>query len=198
MSEHTHEEHEYPTRVTDKRGLNKKKDAPKAAAEQDPLPTAEELLEQTGGPSEFEQQAEENANWDNLTDEEKQEILARQAAAEEGGLPFAGGGLQTDGETKKEVLTVFAIIIDLDGTATAMPMRIYDEQVRDNITFEVDATSRQMYRSCAEIMMDIEAAETSHLTLQMMKTVGEQAAAAQRAAALQQQLAQRGLRGKRN
>jgi hypothetical protein len=48
-------------------------------------------------------------------------------------------------------------------------------------------------------MLDIEAAETSHLTLHMMRAVGAQAAAAQRAQALDAQMKQRGMsrRGRR-
>ena len=188
MSEHENQEQresEAP-RITDKRKVNKK---------QEPLPTAEELLEQTGGPSAFEQQQAEQANWDNLSDDEKQAILAQQAAAEEG-LPFAGGGIQTEGETKKEVLTVFAIVVDLDGTATAMPLSVF-EKMQDSITFERDADARIMYRSCSEILLDIQMADTAHMTLQMFKTVGDQMAAHQRAQALAQQLDKRGVRGKR-
>lgn len=183
-------ENEAP-RVTDKRGKQK------------PLPTAQELLDQDAAglreateQSEFQRQAEEErarlAAWEDLTEDEKQAILA-QHAAEEGGLPFAGGGIQTDGVTKREVLTTFAIVVELDGTATVMPMSLFDEK-RADLVWERDADARVMYRSAAEIMLDIQAAETSHLTLQMFKTVGDKMAAQQRGAALAQGLAKRGVR----
>lgn len=201
MSDHTSEQEETPTRVTDKRGQKK---PPDATPDQE-MPSAEQLLEQTGGPTilgddEFARQAEQNANWDNLTDDEKQAILAQQAAELDGTIPFTGGGLQTEGETKKELLAVFVIEIDLDGTATAKPFRQFEPDKEgfepDKVTVQRDVTARMMYRSCAEIMLDVEAAETSHLTLQMMQHVGAQAAAVQRAKALEQSLSQRGMRGR--
>ena len=187
MSEHEKQDEYEPPRITDKRKVNKK----------EPLPSAEQLLEQGDAEqSEFQRQAEEErarlAAWEDLTEDEKQAILAQQAA-EEGGLPFAGGGIQTEGETKKEVLTVFAIVVDLDGTATAMPIALFDKQ-REELTWERDADARVMYRSCSEILLDIQAAETSHLTLQMFKTVGDQMAQQQRAQALAQGLQKRGVR----
>lgn len=200
MSEQEHQEQETPTRVTDKRGQKK---------EQPPLPTAEELLASTSERTipmaeetefarqqrEAEEDARRAAEFDALPEEEKQRILAQQAAEAEGGLPFAGGGIQTDGESVRELLTVFVVEIDLDGTATAKPMEMFEPT---KVTYEHTVTPRMMYRSCAEIMLDIEAAETSHLTLHMMRTVGEQAAAAQRAQMLEKQLAQRGVRGRRH
>lgn len=197
MSEHENQE-QYPTRITDKRRVNKKKsevDPPLHEADRE-MPSAEQLLEQGDAEqSEFERQAEEErarlAAWEDLSEDEKQAILAQQAA-EEGGLPFAGGGIQTDGATKKEVLTAFAIVVDLDGTATAMPMALFDKQ-RDELTWDRDADARVMYRSAAEIMLDIQAADTAHLTLQMFKTVGDHMAAQQRATALAQGLSKRGV-----
>lgn len=196
MSDHEKDPEQYPTRVVDKRGQNQKKE---------PLPTAEELLEQGDAEqSEFERQkAEEEAErarlaaWEELSEDERQAILAQQAAEMEA-APFAGGGLQVEGETKKEVLTAFAIVVDLDGTATAMPMRLYEEQTRDNITYERDADPRVMYRSCSEILLDIQVTESAHTTLQFFRTVGDHMAAQQRAQALAQQLDKRGARGKRH
>jgi len=184
---------ETPTRVTDKRGANKK-----PAAQ---MPTAQELLDQetpppvTEGETEFQRQqreAEEDARraaeFEAMSPEEQQEMLARQAAEAEG-IPYEGGGVQTDGEARKELLTAFVIAVDLDGTAHAMPWELFEI---DKVTLQRDVTPRIMYRSCAEIMMDVQVAETSHTTLQMFKTVGDQMAAAQRGQMLAQQVQQRG------
>src|SRR5256885_3605905 len=198
MSEQTPEQEETPTRVTDKRGLKKQPTKP-----EQPLPTAEELLADTPvvtDESEFvrqQREAEEDARraaeWESLSDDEKQAVLAQQAAEAESS-PYAGGGIQTDGETKKELLSVFVIEIDLDGTATAKPIHMYDP---DKVEVQREVDPRMMYRSCAEIMLDIDAAETAHLTIQMMQHVGAQAAAAQRAQALEASLQQRGMTSRR-
>lgn len=192
MSEQQQQENAAP-RITDKRG--QPKPVTDVHTEQEiaeaKMPTAEELLEQ---PSTFEQQAQQNDTWENLSDDEKQAILAQQAAELEG-TPFAGGGIKVEGETKREILAAFVIAIDLDGTATAMPVELFEQTP---VEIQRDVTPRMMYRSCAEVMMDIEGAETAHLTLQMFKTVGDHMAQAQRAQALNQQLASRGgVRGKR-
>lgn len=193
MSEEQPEE--TPTRVTDKRGKGKK---PKPE-----MPTAQELLDHTeaGEPSpeesEFERQQREAAEdarraaeFDALSPEEQQALLAQQAA-EEQGTPFAGGGIKTEGETKKEILAAFVVAIDLDGTAYASPLAAFDE---DAFIIQREVTPRMMYRSCSEIMLDIASAETSHQTLQMFKTVGDLMASQQRQQAMTQQLQKRGVR----
>lgn len=179
---------ETPTKVTDKRGSKKPGKE---------MPTAQELLDQDQGETEFERQkreAEEDARraaeFAAMSPEDREALLAQQAA-EAGSVPFAGGGIQTDSEVKHEVLSVFVIVIDLDGTANAMPVEAFDPAA-----FEVqrDVTPRMMYRACSEIMMDVQVAETSHTTLQMFKTVGDMVSAQQRQQALAQQLHQRGMK----
>lgn len=186
---------ETPTRVTDKRGKGKKPE----------MPTAQELLDATNTTeaginepeSEFDRQkreAEEDARraaeFDAMSPEEQQALLAQQAA-EEQGTPFAGGGIKTEGETKKEILAAFVVAIDLDGTAYASPLAAFDE---DAFIIQREVTPRMMYRSCSEIMLDIQSAETSHQTLQMFKTVGDLMASQQRQQAMTQQLQKRGVR----
>lgn len=192
---------ETPVRVTDKR----------KKAKQQKMPTAQELLDKETPPpatdgvvveeteSEFARQqreAEEDARraaeFEAMSPEEQQALLAQQAAEAEG-VPFAGGGIKTEGENKKEILGAFVIAIDLDGTSYACP---WDGFVADDFVMQREVTPRMMYRSCAEVMMDIEATETSHMTLQMFKTVGDLMAQQQRSQALSQQLQKRGMRGR--
>lgn len=189
---------ETPTRVTDKRGKVKKRPKPE-------MPTAQELLDQKpdvvgDAQSEFERQqreaeidAQRAAEFEAMSPEDQQALLARQAA-EAGTTPYAGGGIQTDSLVKHEALSAFVIVIELDGTANAMPLAAFDPE---QVDLQRDITSRMMYRSCAEIMMDIETVEAAHTTVQMLKTVGELAASQQRQQAMTAQLQKRGMRAPR-
>lgn len=191
---------ETPTRVTDKRG-KKKQQAMLSADEllemSGPGPTTPQDVTETPGETEFERQqreAEEDARraaeFEAMSPEEQQAMLAQQAAEAEG-VPFAGGGIQTDGKTRKEILGAFVIAIDLDGTAYACPWEGFEA---DDFVMQREVTPRMMYRSCAEVMMDIESTETSHMTLQMFKTVGDLMSAQQRQQAMERQFAQRGMK----
>lgn len=201
-------EQEDAPRITDKRKKPKADPAPG-------MPTAEELLATTDGieynrqhdvhhaaeeerkdaETEFERQqreAEEDARraaeFEALSDEEKEALLAQQAAEAEG-VPFAGGGIKTDGETKKEIRTVFVVMVDLDGTAYAMPYEMFEA---DKHIVQQEPSGRQIYRSCAELMLDIETTETASATLRMMDAVAQVRANQAQTQALQQQLAKRG------
>jgi hypothetical protein len=183
-------------RVTDKRG--------KAKAKDEEMPTAQQLLDEPPADNrdpaetEFDRQrreAEEDARraaeFEALPEEEKQRILAEQAK-DVSGIPYQGAGVQNEEDADvKEIMSAFAIVIDLDGTATAMPLDIYN---KNKWRQQRDINPRMMYRASAEIMMDVQAAETGNLTVQIMNVVGQQMAEQQRAAAIQQQLAQRGMK----
>lgn len=185
MSDEPSEQEE--PRVTDKRG--QKKDEPKPE-----MPTAEELLADDN-PSTFEQQAAEEAarqaEWDAMSEEEKQEVLARQAAEAEG-VPFQGGGMQAppnEHAGKKQVLTMFTIVVHNDGTALAsdtFDLSMFEPQ------FPPDHSN--MYRAICEIKKDLESTAAAIATVQLMNTQMQMMQQRAQAEALAGQLGRRGVR----
>ena len=175
------EQEQLPVTITDKRGQAK------------PMPTAQELLDSdSSNPALAEQLAEEQerlAAWEAMTDEERQAVLAEQAAGVEG-VPFQGGGMQAPPDEhagKKQVLSMFTIVIHNDGTALAsddLDLSKFEGQ------FPIDAN--MIYRAVCEIKKDIESTAAAVATLQMMNTHAAMAAQQQQAAALAQSLQMRG------
>ena len=170
-----------PVTITDKRGKAK-------PVEQGVKQTPEEIEEA----NEFQrQQTEEQARlaeWEGMSDEEKQEILARQAAANEG-IPYAGAGVQNEGAQKKAIMAAFVVVIDVDGTSLAT-----DNLDTSGYDIQRPVTPPMMYRACAEIMKDVQSGETALHVLRMMAQQGQAMQQQQHAAQLQAQLAKRGIR----
>jgi hypothetical protein len=179
------EPEEMPVTITDKRG--QKKDETVA------MPTAQELLDSgSENPALAAQLAEEQerlARWEAMTDEEKQAELARQAAEVEG-VPFQGGGMQAPPDEhagKKQVLTMFTIVVHNDGTALASDdtdLSKFEPQ------FPVDAN--MIYRAVCEIKKDIESTAAGTATLMAMNAHAQHMQQEMQARALAEQLGQRG------
>lgn len=178
--EEGHDEPSMPVTITDKRGQNK-------------MPTAQELLDSDSSNSALaEQIADEQqrlAEWEAMSDEEKQAVLAQQAAEQEG-VPFAGGGMQAppnEDAGKKQVLCMFTIVVHNDGTAVAsddIDLSKFDPQ------FPVDAN--KIYRAVCEIKKDIESTAAGTATLMAMNAHAQHMQQEMQARALAQQLEKRG------
>lgn len=179
-----------PVTVTDKRGQNK-------------MPTAEELLDSDSSNAALAQQlaeeAERLAQWEAMTDEVKQAVLAQQAAEQEG-VPFQGGGMQappSEDAGKKQVLTMFTIVVHRDGTAVAT-----DNMDTSMFEAEYAVDANMMYRAVCEIKKDLESTDAAKMVLmfmnQQMAVMQQQA----QASALAGQLRDRGVttppRGRRH
>ena len=150
-----------PVTITDKRGQAK------------PMPTAQELLDSDppGEPSEFERQLadekERLAAWEAMTDDERQAVLAQQAA-EMDGVPFQGAGMQAPPDEhagKKQVLTMFTIVVHRDGTAVAS-----DDIDLSKFEPEFPVDANMIYRAVCEIKKDIESTAAASATMQFMNT----------------------------
>jgi hypothetical protein len=178
------EQQEMPVTITDKRG--QKKD----------MPTAEELLadnDPPGDPTEFERQlAEEKerlAAWEAMTDEERQEVLAQQAN-DINAVPFQGGGMQAPPDEhagKKQVLTMFTVVVHNDGTAVAS-----DDLDLSKFEAQFPVDGNMIYRALCEIKKDIESTDAATMVLQFMNTHAAMVAQQQQAQALAQGLQMRG------
>lgn len=185
--------------ITDKRGKKKDMDAFNEGASEGraPLPTAQELLDMDGqedgedSKTEFEKQRLEEerrvAAWEAMTDEEKQAVLAKQAAESEQ-IPYGGGGVQNEGEMKKSVMTAFIVVVDLNGSALATD----NLDILDSLDIERSATPDDMYRSLAEIQKDILAQATAMHTVMLMSQQAQQMQSQARAQQLAGQVQQRG------
>ena len=178
------EQPETPVTITDKRqrGMGKSND----------LPTAEELLADEQ-PGTFEQQAREEAErqarWDAMTDDEKQAELARQAA-EVDGVPFTGAGMQAPPDEhagKKRVLSMFVIVVHPDGTAVAT-----DNMDTSMFEPEFPPDGGIIYRSVCEIKKDIESTDAATHTLRFMNQHAAMAMQQAQTEALAGQLGRRG------
>lgn len=177
-----------PTRrvvVTDKRGGKDR--------------TAEEIAEQTEFVKQLAAEEKRLAEWDAMSDEQKQAILAQQAAEQES-VPFQGAGMQappSEDAGKKSVLAMFTIVIHRDGTAVASDD--YDLLSKFEPEFPVDAD--KIYRAVCEIKKDIESTSAATTTLMMMNQHAQHMQQQAQANALAAQLSQRGQqtpRGKRH
>lgn len=182
------EPEETPVVVTDKRG--QKKDDTVG------MPTAEELLADDSTPSnpalaaQLAEERERLAAWEAMTDEERQAVLAQQAA-EEQGSPFAGGGMQTPPDEhagKKAVLTMFTIVVHRDGTAVAS-----DNTDLSMFEPEFPVTSESIYRAICEIKKDIESTAAGTATVMAMHSYAAHAQQEAQARGLAEQLGKRGV-----
>jgi hypothetical protein len=97
---------------------------------------------------------------------ERDRILAEQAAAMDE-LPYTGAGVvaETDEDALEPCLTAFVVIVHNDGTGHAFS----DLNILDKYEPFMPAAPKQMYRACAEIMMDVQAAETAQATLKALE-----------------------------
>lgn len=177
------EQEQLPVTITDKRG--QKKD--------EPLPTAQELLDSDSSNPELAEQLEAErqrlAEWEAMTDEQRQELLAQQAEGVEG-VPFVGGGMQAppnEEAGKKQVLTMFTIVVHNDGTAVAS-----DDYELDKFDPQFPVDANMIYRAVCEIKKDIESTAAATATLQFMNTHAAMVAQQQQAAALAKSLELRG------
>ena len=107
-------------------------------------------------------------------------LLAQQAAAEaaEEPSPYGGGGFEgeTDEEALQPVQTMFLVVVHNDGTAWAH----HDLEEINKYDPLMVASPKQMYRACAEIMLDVEAAQVAEATLTALENRTATIAAAAR------------------
>lgn len=179
------EEQETPVTIIDKRGQQK--------ADEPVMPTAQELLDSDSSNAALADQMEAErqrlAEWEAMSEEEKQELLARQAA-EVQGVPFVGGGMQAppnEEAGKKQVLTMFTIVVHRDGTAVAS-----DDLDLSKFEPEFTVDANMIYRAVCEIKKDIESTAAATATLQFMNTHAAMVAQQQQAQALADAVGRRG------
>ena len=157
------------------------------------FPTAQELMEAT-------------ANAPEMTEEEKQELLARQAAEYEG-VPYEGGGINAP--VQQEVpnyRTAFTVVIGQDGVPSIVhavaPEKFGDDEEGNRVelgpafTYDRDPVNRDIWLACTEIAGDINRAETAMVTA---NALAQQAAAGmmRQQAQMAQAMQSRG-KGRRN
>lgn len=141
------EEPEPPPVITDKRHTAR------------PMPTAEELMEQTDAPAE-------------MTEEEKEALLAKQAAELEP-IPYEGAGVGVEAKADiPQYLTAFTVLVPRDGPPEVIPVTIPmipeqpelgDEELQQFPAYAIDRDllGRDLWLACSEIIWNIQVSEQS-------------------------------------
>lgn len=155
------------------------------------FPTAQQLLDETN-------------TQDAMTDEEKESLLARQAAEYEG-VPYEGGGIEAPVEPNvPNYRTAFTVLISEMGVPSIVQVEVPHKEVDGEpteepvFTYDRDPNNRDIWLACTEIAGDINRAETAMVTANALAQQATAGMARQQAAMNQAREAMAGRKGRRN
>ena len=151
------------------------------------FPTAQELLDTTN----------------EMSDEDKQTLLAKQAAEYEG-VPYEGGGINAPVEPNvPNYRTAFTVLVSEMGVPSIVevevPLKEVDGQPTEEPVFTYDRgpNNRDIWLACTEIAGDINRAETAMVTANALAQQATAGMARQQAAMNQAREAMAGRKGRR-
>lgn len=107
-----------------------------------------------------------------MTEEEKEALLAKQAAELEP-IPYEGAGVGVEGKAEiPQYLTAFTVLVPRDGPPEVIPVTIPmvpeqpelgDEELEERPAYQIDRDllGRDLYLACTEIIWNIQVSEQS-------------------------------------